>query len=88
MTTKRHILDTQTFNCFRRPISLDCNFIFFNIIEDWRVETLLGKHFPGCRKNFDFIIVYLFGKERQKAGSNAPAFFVLEYILFDYKELE
>lgn len=56
-------------------------FHLFNIIEDWRVETLLGKHFPGCRKNFDFIIVYLFGKERQKAGSNAPAFFVLEYIL-------
>ena len=56
-------------------------FHLFNIIEDWRVETLLGKHFPGCRKNFDFIIAYLFGKERQKAGSNAPAFFVLEYIL-------
>ena len=56
-------------------------FHLFNIIEDWRVETLLGKHFPGCRKNFDFIIAYLFGKERQKAGSNAPAFCVLEYIL-------
>ena len=56
-------------------------FHLFNIIEDWRVETLLGKHFPGCRKNFDFIIAYLFGKERQKAGSNAPDFFVLEYIL-------
>ena len=37
-------------------------FHLFNIIEDWRVETLLGKHFPGCRKNFDFIIAYLFGK--------------------------
>ena len=49
-------------------------FHLFNIIEDWRVETLLGKH-------FDFIIAYLFGKERQKAGSNAPDFFVLEYIL-------
>lgn len=56
-------------------------FHLFNIIEDWRVETLLGRHFPGCRKNFDFIIAYLFGKERQKAGSNAPVFFVLEYIL-------
>ncbi len=56
-------------------------FHLFNIIEDWRVEILLGKHFPGCRKNFDFIIAYLFGKERQKAGSNAPDFFVLEYIL-------
>ena len=56
-------------------------FHLFNIIEDWRVETLLGKHFPGCRKNFDFIIAYLFGKERQKAGSNAPVFFILDYIL-------
>lgn len=53
----------------------------FNIIEDWRVETLLGNHFPGCRKNFDFIIAYLFGKERQKAESKTPVFFVLEYIL-------
>ena len=56
-------------------------FHIFNIIEDWRVETLLGRHFPGCRKNFDFIIAYLFGKERQKAGSSAPVFFILEYIL-------
>ena len=60
-------------------------FHLFNIIEDWRVETLLGKHFPGCRKNFDFIIAYLFGKERQKAGSNAPVFFILDYILLNVR---
>ena len=63
-------------------------FHLFNIIEDRRVENLLGKHFPGCRKNFDFLIAYLFGKERQKAGSNAPVFFVLEYVLLTVRSWE
>ena len=69
----------QKANLTRLPFHL------FNIIEDWRVETLLGKHFSGCRKNFDFIIAYLFGKERQKAGSTSSVFFVLEYILLSVR---
>ena len=56
-------------------------FQLFNIIEGWRVETLLGKHFPGCRKNLRFYHHVSFWKEKTKGGSNAPVFFVLEYIL-------
>ncbi len=32
----------------------------WNTLEDWRVETELGKRFPGCRTNFHWLIRHLF----------------------------
>lgn len=63
-------------------------FHLFNIIEDWRVETLLGKHFPGCRKNFDFIIAYLFGKEKTKGRKQRSGLLCSGVHPFNRKELE
>ena len=32
----------------------------WNIIEDWRVEKVLGDKYPGCRLNFQWLIRHLF----------------------------
>ncbi|UQZ90621.1 hypothetical protein C4J81_15960 [Deltaproteobacteria bacterium Smac51] len=37
-------------------------FHVFNIIEDWRVEKVLGEIFPGCRSNFDWLARHFFDK--------------------------
>ena len=38
-------------------------FHIFNIIEDWRVEKVLGEIFPGCRSNFNWLARHFFDKE-------------------------
>ena len=32
----------------------------WNIIEDWRVERIMGGHYPGCRENFSWLIKRFF----------------------------
>ena len=32
----------------------------WNTIEDWRVEKILGDLFPGCRRNFEWLIKHMF----------------------------
>lgn len=39
-------------------------FHVFNIIEDWRVEKVLGEAFPGCRRNFEWLIRHMFDKDQ------------------------
>ena len=49
-----HLRDTN----FRQMKSAGLNpleFHIFNIIEDWRVERVLGDLFPGCRYNFQWL---------------------------------
>ncbi len=51
----------------------------WNCLEDWRVEEILGKIFPGCRKNFRWLILHLFNKKRKKtvdAGANILNWFL------------
>ena len=31
----------------------------WNIIEDWRVEEVLGRQYPGCRQNFQWLLRHL-----------------------------
>ena len=40
-------------------------FHVFNIIEDWRVEKVLGKIFPGCWSNFEWLIRHFFDKDAE-----------------------
>ena len=35
----------------------------WNTIEDWRVEKVLGSIFPGCRRNFEWLIRHMFDRE-------------------------
>ncbi len=37
--------------------------VFWNAIEDWRVENRLAQSFPGCRYNFHWLIRHFFGNE-------------------------
>lgn len=45
----------------------------WNILEDWRVENRLSIRFPGCRRNFDWLIRHLFGKEKEEGRGNVGA---------------
>lgn len=47
----------------------------WNIFEDWRVEQRLAAIFPGCRRNFEWLIRHLF------VGQDAGAFPVLAWLL-------
>lgn len=40
-------------------------FHVFNIIEDWRVEKVLGEIFPGCRRNFNWLARHFFDKDSE-----------------------
>ena len=41
----------------------------WNVIEDWRVENILAKSYPGCRTNFDWLIQHHFGKAPARQNS-------------------
>jgi hypothetical protein len=41
----------------------------WNVIEDWRVENILARSFPGCRTNFDWLILHSFGKSPVRQNS-------------------
>ena len=55
----------------------------WNILEDWRVEHQLTKIFPGCRRNFDWLIKQFFTeqKEQARAGDTNPALAIMNAIL-------
>ena len=38
----------------------------WNTIEDWRVEKILGDIFPGCRRNFDWLIRHMFDRDQEE----------------------
>ena len=38
----------------------------WNTIEDWRVESILGGIFPGCRRNFDWLIRHMFDRDHEE----------------------
>jgi len=52
----------------------------WNIIEDWRVENVLSKRFPGCRANFDWLIENQF-KEPPEPQTDV-AIEIVNYILY------
>ena len=51
----------------------------WNIFEDWRVENLLAKRFPGCRTNLHWLITHEFTKRMKKPRN--PAIQILSYML-------
>ena len=55
----------------------------WNILEDWRVENLLAKRFPGCRTNFDWLIEHEFTKKMKKPRN--PAMQILSYLLLSVR---
>lgn len=53
----------------------------WNILEDWRVENNLAARFPGCRRNFNWLIERFFGKEEPAAVGADPAARLLNWLL-------
>ena len=51
----------------------------WNIFEDWRVETALAASYPGCKRNFEWLIRHLF--LQQHSHSRPPAYAVLGWLL-------
>ena len=73
-----HIRETD-FETLRKANLTPFQHNLFNILEDWRVEERLSARYPGCRRNFRYLIQKLFGT--QKAGDTNPAFSILNTIL-------
>lgn len=55
----------------------------WNIFEDWRVENLLAKRFPGCKSNFHWLIQHEFTKPMKKPSN--PAMRILNYLLLSVR---
>ena len=51
----------------------------WNILEDWRVEAKLGAIFPGCRRNFEWLIRHLF--LQQPSQPHHPVHAVTDWLL-------
>ncbi len=51
----------------------------WNIFEDWRVEQRLASVFPGCQKNFNWLIRYLF------MGKDEGSFVLLSWLLMSVR---
>ena len=56
-----HIRDTD-FKLVKKAKLSPLEQHLWNIIEDWRVEGVLGRAYPGCRDNFQWLIRHLFVK--------------------------
>jgi len=56
----------------------------WNTLEDWRVEHKLAAIFPGCRKNFDWLIAHVFGTEAQEEPAQ-PAAIILNWLLLEVR---
>jgi uncharacterized protein YegL len=52
----------------------------WNIIEDWRVEKVLGDHYPGCRQNFQWLIRHMF-LQPLAGGDSPPDLDLLNWLL-------
>ena len=55
----------------------------WNVFEDWRVENKLATRFPGCRRNFDWLIKREFTKKLTKPKN--PAMQVIHYLLLSVR---
>jgi len=51
----------------------------WNIFEDWRVEQRLASVFPGCRKNFNWLIRHMF------SGKDEGNFVLLSWLLLSVR---
>ncbi len=65
----------------------------WNTLEDWRVENQLSRIFPGCRKNFNWLIKNLFLKDSVEVRENNFKLNILNWLLltvrsWDVPELE
>jgi hypothetical protein len=58
----------------------------WNIFEDWRVERELSRHFPGCRRNFHWLIRHLFLTSTDT--SPIPSDAVLSWLLLRVRSWE
>ncbi|CAA7617398.1 VWA domain-containing protein [Magnetospirillum sp. SS-4] len=51
----------------------------WNVFEDWRVEAKLGAIFPGCRRNFEWLIRHLF--LQQPSQPHHPVHAITDWLL-------
>ncbi|MBG0775256.1 MAG: VWA domain-containing protein [Desulfovibrionaceae bacterium] len=85
-----HIRHTD-FGCLKGVGALERH--VWNILEDWRVENRLAARYPGCRRNFHWLICQLFlAREAGELPQN-PSHLLLNWLLlrvrsWDVPELE
>ncbi|NCD34831.1 MAG: VWA domain-containing protein [Spartobacteria bacterium] len=73
-----HVRDTD-FDALKQAGLSPTEMHVWNSVEDWRVENKLAEAFPGCRGNFDWLIMHIFGSGQPQ---NAPsATDILNWIL-------
>jgi cobalamin biosynthesis protein CobT len=54
----------------------------WNIIEDYRVEKLLGERYPGCRQNFEWLILRFFDQDYE---DGTPEQNILDWLLLSVR---
>ncbi|MGE4297896.1 MAG: hypothetical protein AB7E47_07695 [Desulfovibrionaceae bacterium] len=77
-----HIRHTD-FGCLAGADALERH--VWNIFEDWRVENRLAAHYPGCRRNFHWLIRQLFLAQRAEEASQNPAHLLLNWLLLQVR---
>ena len=78
-----HIRHTD-FDVLKEPGISPLKKHLWNILEDWRVENALAKRFPGCRRNFNWLIHHTFAKKKHKLNPD-PGIKILDYILLSVR---
>jgi hypothetical protein len=68
---------------------------FLNTIEDFRVEKIFGEQYPGCKANFEWLILHFFDKDVDETISNfqdptdiIPIYALLRVRSFSVEKLE
>ena len=75
-----HIRDTN-FKQLKKAALTPLEHHIWNIIEDWRGEKMLGDKYPGCRRNFQWLIRHLFAKPPANDGGSPPDIDLLDWLL-------
>ncbi|MGE4292822.1 MAG: hypothetical protein AB7E32_11510 [Desulfovibrio sp.] len=71
------------FDCLRDLTALEKH--IWNIFEDWRVENLLAAQYPGCRRNFTWLIRHLFLERSPEPDEQNPALLLLNWLLLSVR---
>ena len=71
-----HILDTQIFNCFRRPISLNCSFTFLTSSKTGGLKRCLESTFRDAEKiSISSLRIFLGKKDKRPEATLRPFLF-------------